>query len=123
MIHKRRILLVDDDDAHLVSTKGILEDAGFEVFTQRNALGTTNLIKTLQPDLVLLDVNMPGLPGDKLSAIVKSHSATRNVRILYYSSNDEDTLRKAVLETGVDGYVSKGSPAQLRSKIASTLSK
>lgn len=120
---RKRILIVDDDETHLISTRGILEDAGFEVFTHKNPLGTTNVVKSIRPDLVLMDMNMPGLPGDKLSTIVRSNSSTRSVRIAFYSSNDEDTLRRAVRETGVDGYISKGDPVELRRKVTQLLAK
>lgn len=122
-VTKKRILLVDDDETHLISTRGILEEAGFVVFTHKTPLGTTSVVKRVQPDLVLLDVNMPGLPGDKLSTIVRCNPGTSDVPIVFYSSNDEDTLRKAVRDTGIDGYISKGDPAELRRKVRQLLSK
>lgn len=114
---KKRILIIDDDETHIFSTKGILEAEGYEMFAQSTPLGTTNLVKQLAPDLVLMDVNMPGLSGDRLAYILRSNHATREVPILLYSSNDEDVLRRTVREQALDGYICKGSPAELRSKI------
>ncbi len=116
----KRILLVDDDLAHLVSTRGI-EAEGYVVFTHSQGFGTTNLVKMIQPDLVLLDVNMPGLSGENLASVLKANSATRQTAVVFYSSNDEDTLRASVKRLGVDGYISKGNTVQLRSKVAQLL--
>ena len=117
----KRILLVDDDVAHLVSTRGILEAEGYVVFTHSQGFGTTNLVKMIQPDLVLLDVNMPGLSGENLASVLKANHATRETTIAFYSSNDEDTLRASVKRLGADGYISKGNTVQLRAKVAQLL--
>jgi CheY-like chemotaxis protein len=117
----KRILLIDDDIAHLVSTRGLLEAEGYVVFTHTQGFGTTNLVKQIRPDLVLLDVNMPGLSGENLAGVLKANSATRDTAVFFYSSNDEDVLRAAVKRFGVDGYVSKGNTAQLRTKVAQFL--
>ena len=119
---RKRILIIDDDESHIYSTKGLLEAEGYEMFVQSMPLGTTNLVKQLAPDLVLLDVNMPGLSGDRLALILRGNADTKSVPILLYSSNDEDVLRKTVRDQGLDGYICKGSPAELRSKIKRCLS-
>lgn len=114
---KKRILIIDDDQSHIFSTKGILEAEGYEMFVQATPLGTTNLVKQLSPDLVLLDVNMPGLSGDRLAMILRSNETTRSVPIILYSSNDEDALRRTVRDQALDGYICKGSPSELRAKV------
>ena len=120
---KKKILVVDDDERHLITAKELLEDAGYEVITHHNWFGSTNAIKKLQPDLVLLDINMPALPGDELSLILRSNSKIKDVPIIFYSSNDEDSLRKTASEFGADGYICKGDISDLRRKIAAYLSR
>ncbi|MCL4537336.1 MAG: response regulator [Nitrospirae bacterium] len=119
---KKKILVVDDDERHLVTAKELLEDAGYEVITHYNWFGSTNVIKRLQPDLILLDINMPALSGDALSEILRGNSRTKDVPIVFYSSNDEDSLRKAVSECGVRGYICKGDVFDLRKKVAAYMS-
>jgi PleD family two-component response regulator len=120
---KKKVLVIDDDEMHLISAKELLEDAGYEVITHHNWFGSTNAIKNLKPDLVLLDINMPALPGDELSVILRSNSKIKDVPIVFYSSNDEDSLRKAASEYGVRGYICKGDVCNLRRKIAVYLSR
>lgn len=117
----KRILVIDDDEAHLSSTRGILAAEGYEVFTHTQGFGATNRVKDLRPDLVLLDVNMPGLSGENLLAILQQNAATRDIAVAFYSSNDEDVLREAVRRYGAASYISKGNITALRSRVASLL--
>ncbi len=112
-----RILMIDDDEAHIFSTKGILEAAGYEVVVHNSPLGSTNVVKQTTPDAILLDVNMPGLPGDKLTRILRSNPMTRSTPIILYSSNDEDSLRQTVRDQELGGYICKGDPSELRSRM------
>ena len=114
----RKILIIDDDQAHLDSARGILEAEGYEVFTQNQPFGSTNAVIRIQPDLVLLDVNMPALSGDRLAEVLRANSSTRDVMVVLHSSNDEDHLRTTARRLGLDGYICKGSPAMLRLKVA-----
>lgn len=120
-MERKRLLIIDDDPAHLVSTRGLLEAAGYEVFTHTQGFGATNVAKQLQPNLILLDVNMPGLSGENLAGVLQANPGTRELPIVFYSSNDEDVLRAAVRRYGVRGYISKGSVAALRTRVAAYL--
>ena len=119
----KKILIVDDDITHLSSTKGILEAEGYEVYTHGQAFGSTNAIAAVKPDLVLLDVNMPGLSGDRLVDVYRATARARATRFVLYSSNDEDSLRETARRLEIDGYVCKGSPAALRTKVAAVLAR
>ncbi|RJQ41508.1 MAG: response regulator [Nitrospiraceae bacterium] len=114
----KKILVIDDDKKHLISVKEILESEGHYVYTHDQAFGSTALAKTLTPDLILLDVNMPGLSGDGLSKIMRAHSDIRDIPIVFYSSNDEDSLREMVRFHQVKGYICKGDIYGLREKVA-----
>ena len=122
-MNRQRILIVDDDPAHLLSTKGILEAEGYEVYTHEQGFGSTNAIAMLQPDLVLLDVNMPGLSGERLAEVYRANSRTRAARVMLYSSNDEDALRDTARRLRLDGYICKGNPATLRLRVAAMLAR
>ena len=118
---KLKILVVDDDAGHLVATKEILEMEGHEVVVHNSPFRTTELVNTCRPDLVILDINMPALSGERLCELVRGNSFRSDVPILFYSSNDEDSLRQSVHRFGADGYVCKGDLAGLRRKVAGTV--
>lgn len=115
---RKKILLIDDDMNFLITVREILENEGYEVFTNDSWFGATNLVKKIHPDLVLLDINMPGLSGIKLSGLIQTNGNAKHLPILFHSSNDEDGLRRTVAETGVDGYVCKGNVPDLIKKVA-----
>ena len=120
---RQRILIIDDDVAHLDSTRGILEAEGYDVLTHNQPFGSTNEIMKHRPDLVLLDVNMPGLSGEKLAEVYRANAQTRDTRVMLYSSNDEDALREASRRLRLDGYICKGNPATLRLRVAAMLAR
>ena len=114
---RKKILVIDGDDNLLASTRELLEKEGYKVFTHRLAFGSISAVDHVKPDLVLLDINMPGLSGDRLAYMLKTTEKTKDVPIVFYSSSDEDTLRKATAEHRARGYISKGNIFDLRSKI------
>lgn len=118
---RKRILIIDDDLAHLTSTRGLLEREGYEVFIHTQGFGATNVARLLQPNLILLDINMPGLSGENLIGVLRANNGTREIPVVFYSSNDEDALRHSVRRFGARGYISKGSLASLRTRVAEFL--
>jgi CheY-like chemotaxis protein len=114
---KKRILVIDDDADHLFIARELLTREGYEVLTHQSPFGVTGLIQAADPDLVLLDVNMPSLPGDDLAAFIKADNRTRHVPIVLYSSTDEDRLRSAIVQHRLEGYILKGDAANFRMKV------
>lgn len=103
---KIRVLVVDDDPAQLLLAERSLQASGFEVQTHPTAFGVSNLVRTTAPDLVLLDVNIPALSGDRVLALARAR-APRDTQFILYSAEDEGKLRLLALESGADGYISK----------------
>lgn len=114
---KKRILVIDDEPDHLYIAQEMLSAEGYEVLTHQSTFGVTGLIQASTPDLVLMDVNMPTLPGDDLAAFLKADERTRNVQIVLYSSADEALLKSAVARHRLQGYICKGVSADLRMKV------
>ena len=118
---RKKILIIDDDERHLIAAKEILEEEGYDVVVQNGFYGITSLVAKLRPDLLLLYVNMPGLSGEMLSPLLLANNRTKDVPIVFYSSNDEDSLRNSVQKYGVAGYICKGDIADLRKKVVKYL--
>lgn len=118
----RKILVVDDDPTILAIAKLILSRAGYEVETRDSALGTTKCLMQGKHDLVLLDVNMPGLDGAELTSLVRKELP--HVTVVLHSAMDEAELLKLAEKHGAHAAISKGiSGVVLRSTIADLLSK
>ena len=115
---RKKILIVDDDRDHLVSVVQILEKAGYEVCLHSQSIGTSTVVMKFRPDLILLDIKMPGVTGDEMAQILQRNTIAKNIPIVFYSGLDEDSLYHLWLEHGVAGYIQKGDPAQLVKSIA-----
>jgi CheY-like chemotaxis protein len=116
-----KILVVDDDAAHLTVTKELLEAEGYDVLVHATAFGATEKVITERPALVLVDVNMPALSGEGLVTVLRGRPQTKETRVMLYSSNDEDALRRAADRLRTAGYICKGDPDELRRKVARAL--
>lgn len=118
---KKKVLIIDDEEMHLFTAKGLLESDEIEVAVYKGAFGATNYLKAEKPDLVLLDINMPALSGNNLVNHLKPFCRENFIPILFYSSNDEGSLRDMAAVHGVKGYVCKGDIPGLYQKVSECL--
>jgi len=101
-----RLLIVDDDRMQLEMLTRLLRMEGFEVHTANEAIGVSKLILSVQPDVVLLDVNIPALSGDRLLSLARKH-APAATKFVLFSACDEEQLRSLAVKTQADGWISK----------------
>jgi two-component system, OmpR family, alkaline phosphatase synthesis response regulator PhoP len=107
-MEKQKILIVDDSELVLAMAKDALEEAGFEVFTSTNGIEANSYIFSKnKPDLIILDVMLPMLDGNKKAKLLREKEFSRQIPILLISSKSEDELRRLTIEAGVDGYIRK----------------
>ena len=107
LLIKRKLLIVDDSEIVRDLTKGTLEDAGFEVATVESALGLSSAIIRGQPDLVLLDVAMPALSGDKAVEIIRKHRILQDCNVVLFSGRSPEELQELAKACGADGFIVK----------------
>ena len=101
------ILVVDDNEIVLEITCQVLDDAGYRAVPLSNAFALTQAILDQRPDLILLDVRMPALSGEKVTRILRQRRFSRDIPILYHSELDEQELERLVFETGASGHICK----------------
>jgi two-component system, OmpR family, response regulator len=104
---RRTVLVVDDDPIVLEVTRERLESAGYVVHIREEALGTSQWSAEFQPDILLLDVNMPALTGLDLAQLLKKRRATKDIPIILYSTLDSSELQKKLRSTGAVGAIQK----------------
>jgi CheY-like chemotaxis protein len=106
-----KIMIVDDDATTLDVVSAILEQQGHEVMPRDTALGTTRAILRDRPDVVLLDVQMPGLSGNKLAELIAAESAPAP-RVILFSASPKEELQELARRCGASGFIEKtGDPA------------
>lgn len=106
---RAKIFVLDDSQTFLALVRVHLEAEGYLVQTFDSPLGISREIIRHQPDLVIVDVNMPSISGDKVCLLIRSASYARGVVILLHSSLPESDLHDVARKCGADGFVPKSS--------------
>ncbi len=105
--NKKHVLVVDDHPINLKLASYVLESAGFEVSQAADAIEALAAIGRAAPDLILMDVAMPGMDGLTLTEKLKSDHSTKGICIValtaYAMKGDDEKAMRA----GCDGYLSK----------------
>lgn len=105
---KQRVLILDDDPEQLLLLGRSLRAAGYDVEMLTSPIGITNVARRIQPDIVMLDVNVPALSGDQLVEGLRRHHSS--ACIILYSGSDASTLHSLAKTAGADGWIQKGTP-------------
>ncbi len=102
-----RVLVVDDNEMFIEMTKFVLNAAGYLVETASSASQAQLCIPVFQPDVILMDIQMPVMDGMELTRQLKADTKTRQIVIVAFTAHalkgDELGLRAA----GFDGYIAK----------------
>ena len=104
-----------DDNEHMQMLYGdVLRSAGFRVTAVQDPADCVEQAATLEPDLVLMDVQMPGIDGFEATACLKSDKRTQGVPVFMLTSFGMDTERQRGLDAGAEEYLVKPfSPFEL----------
>jgi DNA-binding response OmpR family regulator len=104
---KPRILLVDDQESVQKLLDAILKVRNYEVSYASNGVDAIDLALNLRPDLILLDVMMPGMDGFKVCQTLKGNSSTREVPVVFLTARGDDADREMGKRVGASGFVKK----------------
>lgn len=117
---RRRILLAEDDRVIRLSLSSLLSDAGYEVSAARDGEAAVRLFRANPPDLVLLDVMMPGTDG--LAACRRIRETDTTTPVMFLTALDSDEAQLRGLGAGADDYVAKSASEKvLLARIAAAL--
>ena len=122
----RKILLIDDSEASLHFTSRVLGRAGFDVRTTGDVNDLHSVLGGWRPDVILTDVDMPGVTGPELCRILKSSYETAHVPVVLFSAVPAQQLETMARECDADGFLSKANglerlPEELELLIESAL--
>ena len=121
MATKADILIVEDHATMREAMRLILELEGFEIREAPDGARALEMAKTQPPDLMFLDLNIPGASGADVLAELKNDPATKNVRVIVVTATGEEG-RAFVLSLGADEYFTKPfSPTALLNTVERVL--
>ncbi len=102
-----RVLIVDDNDLNLELARFVLEDAGLVVESVPDAAHALQRLQHDLPDLILMDIQLPGMDGLELTRCLKADERLRDIVVIAFTAfamkGDEQRMREA----GCDGYLAK----------------
>jgi len=104
---RRRVLVVDDDREIVEMTRLILESGGYEVIPAGSGEEALRSASSQRPDLILLDINMPGMDGWETLKILKVHEATQAIPVAMFSIKLELRDKLQGLKHGAFDYITK----------------
>ncbi|MBL0055756.1 MAG: response regulator transcription factor [Chitinophagaceae bacterium] len=114
----KKILIADDEPDILEIIQYNLSSEGYQVITARNGNEAIDMARKHQPDLVILDVMMPGKNGIEVCRLLRLQPAFKDTLIIFLSAINDEVTEISGLETGADDYLTKPiSPKILLSKV------
>ena len=102
-----QILIVDDSPTEAHVLKGMLEKNGFEVETAENGTEGIERARELKPDLILMDVVMPGLNGFQATRQLTKDSETKHIPVIIVTTKDQETDRVWGMRHGARDFLTK----------------
>jgi len=104
---KGKVLIADDEPNILAIVRFLIEQAGYEVKTAPNAEAVQTLLPHFRPDVLILDVMMPGLNGYELAKWIRRQAEYQGLRILFLTAKGTPANRFEGYDSGGEVYLTK----------------
>jgi DNA-binding response OmpR family regulator len=115
---RKKILIVEDDTDLLEMLRLSFKGAGFSIATATNGIEALKKVRSLRPDLIVLDLVLPELDGFAVCEVLRKDRALASLPIIMLTGLSSEFTRFAGLESGATDYVTKPvTPSELVSKI------
>jgi len=117
------VLIVDDDEDGCKPLVRLLQYVGHSPFFVHDGRAALSMLDQLRPDMILLDVMMPGLNGIDVLKTIRAHPVHKDLPVVVFSALGDDETREAALASGAQGFLvkSKADFDQIRQCIESHL--
>lgn len=110
------VLIVDDTPANLETLHSYFESLGFEIMMAQNGPSALKRVAYVKPDIILLDVVMPGMDGFETCRQLKANDATKNIPVIFMTALTDTAHKVKGLEVGAADYITK--PFQIEEVLA-----
>lgn len=119
----KKILIVDDEAPLRMLITATLEDEGLVLYEAEDGVSGLEMAQTYLPDLIILDMMMPGITGLEVCQRIKRDPGTSGIKVLLLTAKGQQKDREAAWEAGVDFFLAKPfSPAGLLSLVMEIIS-
>jgi len=103
----KKVLLVDDEDSLRKVMKELLEREGYEVAEARDGVQALDQVDRMGPDIIVLDLNLPGLDGYGVLSHLRSRPATAGIPVIVLTAKGDEDNEVRVFELGADDFLTK----------------
>ena len=118
----KEILIVDDEPSIVVPIQFLMQQQGYNVLVAENGHDALDMIYKYNPDLVLLDIMLPGIDGYEVCEIVRLNPKLRDIKIIFLTAKGREVEIAKGLALGADDYITKPfSNAELVAKVKMVL--
>ena len=116
-----RVLVVEDDASQALFAEGVMRSAGIQARAVRTAAEVMPAMEEFRPELVLMDLHMPGMSGTELTMLIRAHADFAHIPIVFLTGDQDPERQFEALEQGADDFLSK--PIRPRHLMAAVLSR
>lgn len=102
-----KVLIVDDSPAQVSSLKKLIEDWGYVALTAENGDQALQIARTEQPNVILMDIVMPGMSGFQTTRKLSKDQATNSIPVILVSKKDGEADQVWGMRQGASAYVTK----------------
>ena len=118
----KRVLICDDEPYIVESVSYVVRKAGFDVVTAEDGEQALEAALREKPDLVFLDIMMPGISGDEVCRRLKADPSTRATHVVILTARGQEEDERRAMEMGADEFMTKPfSPRKLRARVLELL--
>jgi DNA-binding response OmpR family regulator len=103
----KKIIIADDEHKILMSLEYSFKKNGYDVFIARDGTEVLEFLKTMTPDVILLDIMMPNLDGYSTLELIKQDEKLKDTKVIFLSAKNNPKDIEKGLEMGADAYVTK----------------
>ncbi len=103
----KTILIIEDDPRNLTLFRDLLQISGYSTIEASDGKQGIELAKAKKPDLILMDIQMPGMDGLEATRILKADATTSNIPVIALTAYAMKGDKERILEAGCDGYLAK----------------
>jgi CheY-like chemotaxis protein len=108
MIMKRKtVLVIEDNEMNMKLVRVLLQMGQYDILEAMDAESGIPLARAHKPDLILMDIHLPGMDGLSATRIIKADPALKQIRVIALTSYAMEGDEKKAIEAGCDGYITK----------------